>query len=288
MQDNPRAVIGDNRAPDYAERVAQELRDQYAETIGRVQELLDQIDELPDVVDDETMGVVAKLVKAMKDEHKRLDAIREAEKAPYFRASQAVDGVFFALMEKLVRKTRTSKPGAADILQAEVDAYNQAKLAAEKERRRQEAEAAAREEQKRREAEAKARQEAEEKRLAAERARSQSEAKGAIADKAESAAAAAQASADQAAAAAEDARIATLAKPADIVRHRVEEGPLVTMGTEPYAVIEDYTVLDMVTLWPFVSMDAKDKALRAWAKVTNYSQQTPGARVGKRPKTVLR
>jgi hypothetical protein len=60
------------------------------------------------------------------------------------------------------------------------------------------------------------------------------------------------------------------------------------MAAEPYAVVEDYAALDKNALWPFVTRSAIEQALRAWARTTNYGTQMPGARVGRRPKTVVR
>jgi hypothetical protein len=288
ITDNPRAVVGDNRAPDYAQRVTNELREQYRETERRVELLVSRANGLPDIVDDASMGPWAQLIKEARDEAKRLDALREAEKQPHLRASQAVDGFFFPLYEQLVRKNRMSKPGLADVLQRGLDDYNQRKLHAELERRRQAAEVAAREERERLAEQDRLRREAEDARLRAERARKDITGKEAIAGEAETAAAVAQSAAEQASVAAEDARIATLAKPADIVRTRVEEGPVVTMAAEPFAVVEDYAALDKNALWPFVTRNAIEQALRAWARTTNYGTQMPGARVGRRPKTVVR
>lgn len=288
--ENPRAIVGDNRAPDYAQRVTDEMREQYRETELRVAELIASANGLPDLVDDESMGPWAKLIKDAKDEERRLDALREAEKAPYFRAAQAVDGYFNSLRERLVRKNRASKPGLADTLQRDVDEYFQRKLAAEQERRRREAEETARIEREKREAEYRAQQEAEEAVRAAERARKPEsiEEKRATAVEAQAAAAATKAAAALAATAAEDARIATLAKPADIVRTRVDEGPLVTMGTDLYAIVENYTMIDLETLRPFITHAAIDQALRGWARSTGFSIQMQGARIGRRPKTVVR
>ena len=41
-------------------------------------------------------------------------------------------------------------------------------------------------------------------------------------------------------------------------------------------------------LWPGYSMDAKEKAVRAWAKNTGYLIQMEGATIGKRPKSIVR
>ncbi len=73
------------------------------------------------------------------------------------------------------------------------------------------------------------------------------------------------------------------------MRHRdTESGTLSTMADEPYAEILDAALLDKNTLWPFISEDAKGKALRAWAKTTGHRQQMAGASIGKRQKSVVR
>ena len=60
--------------------------------------------------------------------------------------------------------------------------------------------------------------------------------------------------ADIAADKAQQAHIDTLAKPADIVRTRVEEGPTVTMQREAFAIVVDAALLDVAKLWPFVAL----------------------------------
>jgi type II secretory ATPase GspE/PulE/Tfp pilus assembly ATPase PilB-like protein len=288
---NPRAVIGDNKAPNYAQQITKALERDYAESVDALAKLLDEARAAPaQVDDDEQMGVLARLVKRFRDTTSRLEAFRVAEKEPHFRAGQAVDGFFNSLIEKCARRDRKAKPGAADILQGRIDDYQQRKLAAEQERRRLEAEKAAREAREKAAAEEKARREAEEARLAAERAR-KPETKAEKASAAEQAQAAATAAISASAAAeakAEDAYVETLARPADIVRTRVDEGPLVTMQQVGYAEIEDDTKLDMAKLWPFISIDAKEKALRAWAKSTGYRQQMAGAAIGHRNKSAVR
>jgi chemotaxis protein histidine kinase CheA len=288
---NPRAVIGDNKAPNYAAQITESLQRDYAASVEALAKLLDDARAAPTVVeDDETMGVLARLVKSFRDTTSRLEAFRVAEKEPHFRAGQAVDGFFNAMIDKCARRDRKNKPGASDVLQARIDDYQQRKLAAEQERRRIEAERAAREAREKAAAEEKARREAEEARLAAERAR-KPETKAEKAGAAEQAQAAASAAISASAAAearAEDAYVETLARPADIVRTRVDEGPLVTMQQVGYAEIEDDTKLDMTKLWPFISIDAKEKALRAWAKSTGHRQQMTGAAIGHRNKSAVR
>jgi hypothetical protein len=294
------AGIGDNRPPlartiaaeeNFAQTVTSFLEDEYRELLQTIPDLLAQARELPvEINDDAEMGTFARLIKRFRDTTARIEAFRVKEAEPYLRGKQAVDSFFFALAEKCVRRDKKAKPGAADILAARLDDYNQRKLRAEQERRRQEEEKTRREAEERRRAEEAARQEAEEKRLAADRARKAEtiEQKSAIAQEAEAQATTAKIEADLAQERAEEARIATLAKPADLVRTRVEEGPTVTMGTEPYALIVDASALDKETLWPFISEDAKEKALRSWARTTGFNKQMAGAEIGRRPKSVVR
>lgn len=292
--------IGHNEPPLAAQISAQEeiqnavtawLDGQFGETQAIVSELLETARALPTSIDDEaTMAEFAKLIRRFRDEAKRIEAFHAKEKAPYLRGGQAVDVFFFSLWEKCIRRSKTAKPGAADILQARLDDYTQRKLAAERERLRREAEEAERVAREAREKAERETREAEEARLAAERARKPEtiEQKGAVAAVAEATAALSRADADIAHMDAIEAQVAATARPADIVRTRVEQGPTVTMASEPYAVIEDEAKLDRNALWPFISFDAKEKALRAWAKTTNHNQQMSGAKIGRRQKTVVR
>ena len=60
------------------------------------------------------------------------------------------------------------------------------------------------------------------------------------------------------------------------------------MATEPYALVEDFELLDKAALWPFIKQDVIEQALRAWARTTGHNQQMAGAKIGRRPKTVVR
>lgn len=275
----------------FAGTVTAFLEDEYRELLKTVPELLEEARALPSQIDDdEQMGIFARLIKRFRDSTARIEAFRVKEGEPYLRGKQAVDSFFFSLAEKCQRRDRKAKPGAADVLQARLDDYNQRKLRAEQERRRQEEERTRREAQERQRQEDEARRKAEEDRLAAERARKPEiiEAKEAVAAQSEQAASTATIDAALAFEKAEEARIATLAKPADLIRTRVEEGPTVTMAREAYAIITDASQLDKETLWPFISEDAKEKALRSWAKTTGHSKQMPGAEIGHRQKSVVR
>ena len=277
------AVIGDNRPPDHAAQVTDRLAADYAELSRSTSSLLETARSLGETVENEReLEGFSNVIVAMRDAIARAEATRVAEKEPYYRAGQAVDGFFNSIKERLDK-------GRA-VLQRRVDAYQQRKLAKERERRRLAAEQAAREERERREEAEKAAREAEEKRLAAERARTEQTraAKGASADAAEQEAAALAAVASNAATEAEIARIETLRKPSEVVRSRFDEGRMVTMRQVGYAEVVDAAKLDAVALWPFVNINAKEVALRAWAKANGHAKQMDGAEIGKRDEAVVR
>jgi len=295
---NPRAGIGGNNPPlarsiaaetDFAASVTSFLQDEYRERPIAVMALLEEAREIPkEIEDDATKSKAISLVKRIRDESKALLAFHEKEGTPYLRGKQAVDQWFFGLADKLARRSKTNNPGAADIIMSRVTAYDTAVLAREQERRRLEAAEA---ERRRLAAEAEQRrrdQEAEQARLAAERARTKGAEKTAVAVEKEAEASAAAVEATVARAAHEDARIATFAKPADIMRTRTEDGTLSTMAQESYAEIVDVDLLDIQALRPFIPLDAWQKYLNAWARVTGYTKQMPGANVGRRPKSVVR
>lgn len=289
--DNPRAVAGDNQAPDHARQVTEMMARDYAELARSVDTLLAEASDVPERFEsDDQMGVAAKLIKRLRDTTARIEAFQKKEKEPFLRGGQAVDAFFFSLWEKCARRVRTAKPGAADILQGRVDEYQQRKLAEEQARRQREAEQREREAREAREREQKAAREAEEARLSAERARKPQhiEAKTEAADQREAEATAAKVDAMIARDAAETAQVATLAKSADLVRTRVDEGPMVTMAREAYAEVVDADALNRDKLWPFIGMAEKEKALRAWARTTGHKEQMAGAKIGFRDKTVVR
>ena len=72
------------------------------------------------------------------------------------------------------------------------------------------------------------------------------------------------------------------------MRNRGADGTLTTMARENYAEIVDEAQLDKIALWPFISLDAKEKALRQWAKTTGHSKQMSGAAIGSRSKSVVK
>lgn len=287
---NPRAVAGDN-APDFAKIETERLERDYADLEPKVAALLDEAREIPNpIVDRETSLRAGAIVKRITDVNRRIEEIRNVENEPHLRRTNSVNSFFFALREKLARRNKTDRPGAADVLQARIQSYQDGVLAAEEAERRRKAE-----EERRAAAAAQAkadeeRRKADEAAAAAARARKPEakEEKGAAASEQQIVAAQAETAAAVANDRAQDAHIQTLAKPADLVRDRGDDGVLLTSKREPFAVITDDALLDMKALWPFISLDAKEKALRAWAKNTAYRTQMAGAEIGHRNKAVVR
>lgn len=291
IAENPRAVVGDNRAPETAARVTEMLERDYGELVKSVTTLMDEARQAPSDVDgQETALKLGGIIKRLKDADKRVEGFREAEKEPHLRAGNAVDQFFHALRDKLARRQKGNKPGAIDILQARVDDWLERKRAAEEAERRRVAEDEARKAREKAAEEERLRRVAEEARQKAERARKEESiaAANAIAEKAERDAAAAKADAAAQAERAQDAHIATLAKPADMARTRGDEGVLLTQAREAYAIVVDRSQLDWAKIAPFFTDAEVEKALRGWARVTNHSQSMPGAEVGYRRKGVTR
>lgn len=303
MTDIDAPGIGHNNPPLAAEIAATEdlaavvtdwLRDSsYAGLTPRVTELLAEaapIVEAGALTDNGGKDRCAALIKKARDLWKEIEAAHDKEAVPYLRGKQAVDQFFFGLMDMLGRRAKTGKAGIGNVLNDMLTAYDRRKLAEERARRDAEARKAAVEEAVRRMAAERAERDAREAAAAAERARKPEtqQVKTEAAEQRMMEAAGAKAAAEVAAAGAERAYVDTLAKPADIMRNRSADGTLSTMATESFAEIEDDTLLDRDKLWPFISLDAKEKALRAWAKTTGHGQPMTGARIGKRQKSVVR
>lgn len=291
-QPNPRAVIGGNEAPDYAKSETERLAREYAELARSVDELIVEAETtIPESIeDDATKGLVTSLIKRIRDATKRIDGVHELEKMPHYRRSQGCDQYFFALWDRLAKRSRNAKDGISDILQTKLTEYDTRILREEQERRRVAAETAAREEAERRKIAEAAEKQARDDREAADRARSAAKVqeKKAEAETSAQFASAAAVEADIASGQRETAHIATLVKPADIMRQRGADGTLSTMATEPYALLADRNRLDYVKLAPFFTVAAIEQAVRGWAKNTGYTQQMDGASIGRKPKSVVR
>ena len=186
-------------------------------------------------------------------------ADHKAEKEPFLRGGEIVDKFFLTPRDELSREERE--------LKARVDRFKQRQLA-EARRAREQAAAEARR------VEAEAQRIREEAEAAARRARNadairqrQLEVEYA---KVEETIAARET---------ETAELATLASPASIVRERFE-GPersgMVSMKRAPFVQVEDYALVDLERLRPYLKPEHIEYACRMWAKATNYSETMPG------------
>lgn len=289
--ENPRAVAGSNEAPDYAKRVTDDMKRDYEAYDRSVTELLEKARAAPtEVNDDETAGVLSKIVKDLRDAVARGEAFRVKEKEPYLRGGNAVDQYFGALMMKCERQKKTDKAGAADVLHARVHDWNERKLAIETAKRLAVEKAARDEEERLATIRRQEEQKAADAKAAAERARKPEK----KAELAQVAAAAEQTAKetrlqeDQARAATQDAKAASTARPADMVRTRSDDGVLNTMAKVPYVEIVDPMKLDASLLWAFVKDEHKLQALKAWAKITQHKRAMDGAIIEMRNDTVIR
>ncbi|MDO8534110.1 MAG: hypothetical protein Q7S17_05135 [Xanthobacteraceae bacterium] len=286
----PAAAQGTN-VPDYAAEESARLAREFSGLEKDVTDLLAEARALPTTVEDEpTANLYTKTITRFGDLDTRLDKFRESEKLPYLRRGTAVDSFFGRMRERLFRKKKTDKAGGADILHDRLHAYN-VKREADERRKREEAERVAREaEEQARLAREKAQREQREAEEKAARARKTAniEEQQRLAREAEERAAAARAAEDEARDIRRDAEAAAAAKPADLVRERHEGGAMNTMKQVPYVEMTDSMALDVVALWPFVKNDAKEAALKAWAKVVQYKKPMAGAIIEYRNETVVR
>lgn len=299
-ESNPRAVLGGNNPPiseilsmfavddNFSQTIAEHLKEKYATFFKDMEKVLGEARALPrPITTTEDRAKYPPIIKRIRDLKGKFESFHGQEKEPFLRGGQGVDQTMFGAIDKLARRAKNNKAGAGDILGAELTEYDNRVLAEEQERRAEEARKAAATalaaEQERLAAEARAAELA----AAAERARKpETQAvKQAAAEEAAQAVSAAKVEQTVAFQQAESAYINTLAKAADIMRDRGEDGTASTMAQVTYAEVEDVEKLDGALLWPFVSGAEKEKALRAWAKTTDFRKPMAGARVGRRNRT---
>lgn len=269
--------IGHNRGFDLptTDIVRAELRVRYAELLKKAVDLVESEQRIPrnergelECPDDAWEKRLSDVVRLIQGTAKALDTARTSEKQTFDELSAAVHGLFRERMDELVDPNATrARPDAAlkgrierALTRHKVKKEEAARKAAQEEADRRRAEEdAARERQ--REAEADA------QRLAEEAARKRKpETKSAAAEAAQ---AAAQRAADAAAAAARSgeerakAQEAASAPAADLTRAR---GGLSVSSLREFLDFRDvaHAKLPAITLWPYVSADAKEKALRAY------------------------
>lgn len=246
-------MIGHNR-PEPAS-VADWLAVEYSLQEEDAQKQLSLARSLPEVVeDDDDLAKYTVVITGIRTVIKNGEAARVKEKDPYLKTERAIDAFFKGI------ETRLAK--AAGVLERRVHEHQMRKLA--EERRRREQEAAERE------------READEARKKMERARSIEK----VAER--------EIEAHLADMRAQQADAMTQAKPADMVRTRVEGGPLVTASRVPFVDVTDYDKLDLEKLRPYIARDALMRAVRAWARLTNHQEKMDGAIIEMRDATVIR
>ncbi len=319
QSENPRERIGDNRAPDFAKMEQERLANEYAgypNTLHDLAALADRLDHpIPDDEEaDKTALEIGAVIKRARDLDKRIEETRVVEGEPHLRRKNACDAFFKGLRNIIQpedKRERMTKPGLIDRLQKRINDHQDRKEAKERARLeaiRRETERVAREAA---ETARKAQEEAEKLRVAEEAKRAEADRArkpenvetkteeanqlGAFAGAKEDTANVANIAAEQAKEAAQDARIATLAKPSDLVRTRgvTESGAGVTLtkAKEKYAILVDATEITAegwAKLGPYFTDEAVQTALNKFARATNYREQMTGAEIGERTKGVVR
>lgn len=303
---------------DYAGIETERLKDEYAGLPSTLDRLRAENEAIPSVPDDATGDSVAialgGIIKRARDLKAETENTRIVEVEPNFRRYQAGNAFFNAIKEAIQPEDRTQRrtsPGLIDLVQKKIDAHQDRKEARERarlaeeqrvaEQKRREAEEIARKE---REAAEKAAREAREAEERAARARSeesrkarQAEADAARQRESEAAAAAKQSevTAGQAVEQHADARIATLATAAEIVRTTGSApeggGVLLTKATEKIAELEDRGELTdeaKLVLFEHFTDEQVGMAVRKFANATGHRTKLPGCLIEVRKKNVTR
>lgn len=247
--------IGHNSLIPTPVQITEEMSMKYLDMLGDRNTVQLDAEALPaKITNKDELGNASRVILAARELAKKAESSREAEKGPYWRAGLSIDAFFKTMLTDLNRV-------AVEVGRA-VNDYQQAQLAAERRKREEE----------RREAE----RVAEEARLKAERAR-----KAATREAAEIDAALQERRA-------EEAREATQATPAGMVRERFADGPLVTMKTIKYVEITDIKKIPLEELRPYLRPADIDAAVKRWASAMDYTGTMAGVACGEREDTVVR
>jgi hypothetical protein len=292
MATNSPRAIGSNTpdAIDYAKEETDRLKIDYADLTTAAEAAEAEEASIEGIAGPDDKEKVVDLIKRIRDIKVRALGLHELEKQPHLRRGQGTDNFFFGIVDRLLKRAKNNLDGAGDRLGKMLTDYDVRVLAEENERRRKAKEEADRIAAKAEAERIEKERVAEEARLAAERARKPetTAAKETVAEQKEVEAGSARVEEAVAQNAAEIAHVETLARPADIMRSRTSTGTLATMQQETYAEIETVGELDSAKLWGYVPFAEKEKALRAWAKSTDYREPMAGAKIGRRPKSTVR
>lgn len=320
---NRDVTVKDNRTTtadkiDYAGIETERLTDEYSGLRSTLERLKAENDAIAAVPDDATGDSVAialgGIIKRARDLKAEAENTRIVEVEPNYRRYQAGNAFFNSIKEAIQpedKRQRRTSPGLIDITQAKIDAHQDRKEARERarlaeeqriaEQARREAEDRARRE---REAAEKAQREAREAEERAARARTEDsrkarEAEAEAARKRESEAAAAakqsEVAAGQAVEQHADARIATLATSADLIRTTGSApeggGVMLTKATEKIAELEDRGDLTdeaKLILFEHFTDEQVGMAVRKFANATGHRTKLPGCLIEIRKKNVTR
>ncbi len=240
MQQSSAAEIGHNQPPDDAGVLHIRLEEENRDIVARRDELLAAVDRIPAEIDNEDLaGKVAGFIKQIAACSKAAEAKRVGEKEPFLAQGRSVDGFFKSVTDPL-GKAKREITHRLTLFQ---------RRQAEEERRRREAE------------EARQREEAE--RLAREAAEREASAEN---DEELAVAISAEELARQADADVEQARQDSNAKAADMSKIRDDHGAVSSLRTFWDFADLDRNAIDLDALRHHLSVDAIEKAVRAYAK----------------------
>lgn len=301
-----RAILRTDNNPPFpiiptAQMITDEMARLYAPDIEKLDGLLAKARDLPKLIeDDQTALNCGTVIKEFRDLDRRFENVRETEKDPYLRACNALDAMFNGFRDKIGRRNKNDRKaaaGAADIIQARINDYQDRKIAEERaarERQAAEDRRIAREAQEKADRLAREEQEAREKAERARKPENVQQHSQAAEEKLEQAVTA-NVEAETAAARAEESRIATLARAADMARVRGNDesgaGVTLTVAKENFAILTDRDAItdeDKLKLFQFFTDAEVEKAVRGFAKNTGYRVKMAGAEIGTRNRGVTR
>lgn len=252
----PLAKIGDNKPP-----IPERLTIQYAEILGATVEIAARANAAPAKIEsDEDHETINKLIKDARAADKSLESHRKAEKDPYLKQADEVDGVFVQPRDRM-RKI-------VEAMNKRVTTFLQAKEAAERARQQEEARIA-------REAEQRKREEAERQLAEAKKLESISTD---VSETKRIEAAVTTSEARSYASTAIAAERAATAKPAHIARTRTSSA-LSTLEEFWDHEILDIEAVSLVALRSFIKQEHIEMAVREFVRVHGGSKPLAGVRI---------
>jgi phage-related minor tail protein len=277
-------VSGDNRP---ALVTADQLAVDYRHVEEGVTKALALAADTPPVIeDDDDLGACREAVKALMGEHKRAEALRVDNKAPYLDAERVIDSFFNALKKKCADAQAKIEAAAHRYLKKKEDAERarreeEARIAREAERKQnEEAQAAMRAAaEARRKADEAAMQAAQAERDKRERSEQEAREARAAAEKKEAEARAARQKEIEATAGAAQAQKSADAKPADLARTRVESGGIATLAQTWSFKIEAYAMVDLDALRPYFAEADVEKAIRRYVSFNKGDRPLKGVSI---------